>query len=50
VTEAAKRLHVHRNTLRYRLQRIEEVSGTSLSAPLERFTLELQVRLHFVNL
>jgi hypothetical protein len=49
VTEAAKRLHVHRNTLRYRLQRIEELAGTSLSAPLERFTLELQVRLHFVN-
>ena len=49
VTEAAKRLYVHRNTLRYRLQRVEELTGTSLSSPLERFTLELQVRLHFVG-
>jgi DNA-binding PucR family transcriptional regulator len=46
VTEAARRLHVHRNTLRYRLQRIEQLAGTDLTVPLQRFTLELQVRLH----
>jgi sugar diacid utilization regulator len=50
ITEAAKRLHVHRNTLRYRLKRIEELAGVDFGAPLERFTLELQVRLHFVTL
>lgn len=49
VTEAAKRIHVHRNTLRYRLRRVEELSAVSLADPLERFTLELQVRLHFVS-
>jgi hypothetical protein len=49
VTEAARRLHVHRNTLRYRLQRIEELTGTGLSTAPERFTLELQVRVYFVR-
>jgi hypothetical protein len=48
-TEAAKRLYVHRNTLRYRLQRVEALSGVRLGDPLERFALELQVRLHFVS-
>ncbi|MEV1291009.1 helix-turn-helix domain-containing protein [Pseudonocardia sp. NPDC049635] len=45
VSEAARRLCVHRNTLRYRLQRIEERSGISLDDPVQRFTVELQVRL-----
>jgi PucR C-terminal helix-turn-helix domain/GGDEF-like domain len=30
---AAAKLHVHRNTVRYRLRRIEEVTGRSLSRP-----------------
>ena len=45
VSEAARRLRVHRNTLRYRLQRIEARSGISLDDPVQRFTVELQVRL-----
>ncbi|WP_125911453.1 MULTISPECIES: PucR family transcriptional regulator [Pseudonocardia] len=45
VSEAARRLCVHRNTLRYRLQRIEARSGISLDDPVQRFTVELQVRL-----
>jgi DNA-binding PucR family transcriptional regulator len=30
VSRASKRLHVHENTLRYRLGRFEEASGVSL--------------------
>lgn len=33
VTSAAERLHCHRNTVRYRLKRVEELTGRSLSAP-----------------
>lgn len=48
VSEAAKRLSVHRNTVRYRLQRIEETCGVRLADPVARFTTELQVRLLFL--
>jgi DNA-binding PucR family transcriptional regulator len=32
-SSAADKLHVHRNTVRYRLHRIEELSGRSLTHP-----------------
>lgn len=45
ITKAATRLGVHRNTFRYRLQRIEKLCVVDLDDAVQRFTLELQVRL-----
>ncbi|MBP2659918.1 MAG: transcriptional regulator, CdaR, partial [Firmicutes bacterium] len=39
----AKRLYVHRNTLDYRLKKIEEITGRSLDDPYDRLTLQLGV-------
>ncbi|MFD5249971.1 PucR family transcriptional regulator [Amycolatopsis sp. NPDC058340] len=44
-TRAAAALQVHRNTFRYRLQRIETLCAVDLDDPVQRFTLELQTRL-----
>ncbi|MBP2638406.1 MAG: Purine catabolism regulatory protein-like family protein [Firmicutes bacterium] len=41
--KTAKRLFVHRNTLDYRLKKIEEISGRTLSDPYDRLTLQLGV-------
>jgi sugar diacid utilization regulator len=41
---AAARLHVHPNTLRYRLRRIVEITGADLGDPEARLALELQLR------
>ena len=41
--KTAKRLFVHRNTLDYRLKKIEEITGRSLSDPYDRLTLQLGV-------
>lgn len=45
LSEAARVLFVHRNTLRYRLRRIQELCGLDLSDPVERLVAELQLRL-----
>lgn len=42
-THAAQRLHCHRNTVLYRLQRIEETTGRSLSEPRDRLLLTLGI-------
>jgi len=39
-------LHVHRNTLLYRLERIKEISGMDLDNAEEHFALWLAVRAH----
>jgi len=39
-------LHVHRNTLLYRLERIKEISGMDLDNAEEHFALWLAVRVH----
>ncbi|MDF2572187.1 MAG: Purine catabolism regulatory protein-like family protein, partial [Sporomusa sp.] len=41
--KTAKRLFVHRNTLDYRLKKIEEISGRNLNDPYDRLTLQLGV-------
>ncbi|SEP20082.1 PucR family transcriptional regulator [Propionispora vibrioides] len=41
--QTAKRLFVHRNTLDYRLKKIEEISGRDLDDPYDRLTLQLGV-------
>jgi DNA-binding PucR family transcriptional regulator len=40
----AKTLHLHRNTLKYRLQRVREVSGHDLSDAETKFNLQLATR------
>lgn len=44
VAAAAQWLHVHPNTVRYRVRRIEETLGTSLSDPDVRLLLSLSLR------
>jgi sugar diacid utilization regulator len=41
---SSRALSVHRSTLKYRLRRIEELSGLDLSEPEVRFNLQLAVR------
>lgn len=45
VRAAAAHLHVHPNTLRYRLRRAEELTGLDLSRPDQRLLAMLQLRL-----
>ena len=42
--EAARRLHIHINTLLYRVQRIEKLTGFSLADPEMRVALAVAVR------
>jgi purine catabolism regulator len=43
---AARRLQVHPNTLRYRLDRIREISGADLDDPETRLNLSVALRVH----
>lgn len=45
LTEASAQLHIHRNTLRYRIHRVQELTGLDLSLPQERLLAMLQLRL-----
>jgi DNA-binding PucR family transcriptional regulator len=38
-------LHVHVNTVRYRMRRVEELTGRDLRNPLDRMDLALAVSL-----
>jgi sugar diacid utilization regulator len=43
---AARRLHLNRHSLLYRLRKIEQLTGRSIDAASERFVLELSLRMH----
>ena len=45
IRAAATALFIHPNTLRYRLRRLEEVSGLDLADPEQRFAAMLQLRI-----
>ncbi|HML22315.1 MAG TPA: helix-turn-helix domain-containing protein [Aggregatilinea sp.] len=45
LTRTAKRLHVHRNTLLYRMERIKEISGLDLDNPETRLAVHLALRI-----
>jgi hypothetical protein len=45
VASASASLPIHRNTFRYRLRRLQEIASLDLSDPIERLSLELQLRL-----
>lgn len=47
-TEAAQRLHLHRNTVLYRLRRIEEIGKLDLGDASTRLNLHLCLRIHEV--
>jgi purine catabolism regulator len=47
-TEAADRLHLHRNTVLYRLGRIEEIAGVDLRDPEVRLSLHLALKIEDV--
>jgi DNA-binding PucR family transcriptional regulator len=49
IQHVAQALHLHPNTLRQRLRRIESVTGFSLNDPDERLLLELQYRAYIEN-
>lgn len=44
LAETASRLHLHRNTVAYRLRRIEQISGHQLADPETRLALHLGLR------
>jgi DNA-binding PucR family transcriptional regulator len=44
VAACADRLSVHANTVRYRLRRIEQISGLDLGDPMTRISALVQLR------
>jgi sugar diacid utilization regulator len=48
VIDAAERLHVHRNSLAYRLRRVAEITGRDLHHQEHLFLLQLALKIHRV--
>ncbi|MGR3936500.1 PucR family transcriptional regulator [Streptomyces sp. BRA346] len=47
---AARQLHIHPNTLRYRLRRAHEIAGLDLTDPAAKFEIQLRLRLRALRL
>ena len=45
VTEVAQRIHVHPQTVRYRMRQIQDLFGDQLHDPDRRFELQLALRI-----
>lgn len=45
LSQTSSRLHIHRNTLSYRLERIESIANLDLNDPEARFALQLALKL-----
>ena len=48
LSRAAERLHVHRNTLLYRLRRIGQISGIDMECPEDMLALQVALKAHRV--
>lgn len=46
IQTSADKLHVHYNTLRYRLNRIKEISGLDLSDPQDRLNIQVSLTIY----
>jgi purine catabolism regulator len=46
VSQTAESLHLHRNSLLYRLERIGEITGLDLNDPDDRFALQLALKIY----
>jgi PucR family transcriptional regulator, purine catabolism regulatory protein len=46
LTEAAEKLYIHRSTLQYRMEKIEEMLGFSLNESEQRFNLMMALKLY----
>lgn len=49
LSETARTMHMHRNTLLYRLSRIEEIIGHSLEDPELRLSLQIALKIHHLH-
>ncbi|CAG0989465.1 partial Purine catabolism regulatory protein, partial [Anaerolineae bacterium] len=45
LSQTANRLHVHRNTLLYRMERIEQIGGFDLNNPETRLAVHLALKI-----